>query len=487
MNPHIMPIKQVRPDVGDAVRMSVAEIERFLAMFHPASAIREHRSAHAIAGQWLSRVKGFHDDDDFLHLVRDVLAWLKSGGRRSLATDHLSLFFSGFMPSYGTAREFVERVNDGAAWPEVRAFMHSQAYGNAKRYVETFDWSSGEQKAQAEAGAWLKAISEEDGKLKAAGTLAFVAPKTAPWLKPVVGDAVATEVAGEGLTSILEKIPKANPWLMGIVLLFHSSSLNAGEDEALAKIRAQERQRKKLVIAEPQVQADAVVDATNTECRAQIEKNQKNGAKCEEDGYVLMEQALLYQRLVNPPKGRGLDGLFEKQGGTLSAPATMPRFVTQPPPGGELMFIPEAMKPPRPQFNYTDPASVAVYPRFVVFEAKHISKSFGAMDAERIGREAKRRLGKTCDGTQMSLPWTVDRIAHALNRNVNDGGVTLEESKDKYREIMESRYARWIFLCLPGPAGEDSKLFVLIDIVASGMNIERIASPVSSLSGNNTI
>ncbi|OLL27183.1 hypothetical protein BTH42_34195, partial [Burkholderia sp. SRS-W-2-2016] len=133
----VLPITQVKPDLKDSVRMAVAEIERFLAMFYPIDRIRQQESALAIAGQWLSRVKGFHDDDDFLHLVRDFLSWVLSGGERSLASDQLSFLFSGFMPSYGTARTFLDIVNDGGTWPDVRAFMHSQAYGDAKQYVES--------------------------------------------------------------------------------------------------------------------------------------------------------------------------------------------------------------------------------------------------------------------------------------------------------------------------------------------------------------
>ncbi|WP_232071776.1 hypothetical protein [Paraburkholderia pallida] len=87
-----MPITQVKPDLKDAVRMSVAEIERFLALFYPIDTIRQQQSALAIAGQWLSRVKGFHDDDDFLYLARDFLTWVLSGGERSLASDQLSCF-----------------------------------------------------------------------------------------------------------------------------------------------------------------------------------------------------------------------------------------------------------------------------------------------------------------------------------------------------------------------------------------------------------
>ena len=60
-------------------------------------------------------------------------------------------------------------------------------------------------------------------------------------------------------------------------------------------------------------EANADTDTANNDCKPQSEENKKNGTECEEDGYVLMEQALQYARLVDPPKGKGLDGLFEKR------------------------------------------------------------------------------------------------------------------------------------------------------------------------------
>jgi hypothetical protein len=495
----VLPITQVKPDTKDSVRMAVAEIERFLAMFYPIDAIREQQSALAIAGQWLSRVKGFHDDDDFLHVVRDFLSWVLSSGERSLVSDQLSLLFSGFMPSYGTARTFLGIVNDGGTWLDVRAFMHSQAYGNAKRYVESFDWSAGGKKAQAEAQAWLKVLKEEDGKLGSASSLvAFVAPDNSPWLRsppvtdvprPVLPAAAAAEAEGSVLTQLLTKLTSL-PAIVGIALLTYSPSLNDGEDEELKKICQQQQtyaRQKKLAIPSPQVATTVVVNSTTNECKPQTEINKQNGAKCENDGYTLMEKSLGYKRLVDPPKGRGLDGLFEKKG-DMSAPNPMPQIVSDPPPGGKLVFIPEATKPPTLKYKALNPeaTSPVAYPLFVVFEAKHISKGFDSADSDGIKKEAKRRLGETCDGTQMSEPWSERRIPQALKRNVKSGVTTAKESKAKYQTIRDAGYARWIFICLPGATGTSSKLFVLIDVEGAEMNLDRRSQPASSQSDNDT-
>src|SRR5207302_1418896 len=112
-------------------------------------------------------------------------------------------------------------------------------------------------------------------------------------------------------------------------------------------------------------------------------------------------------------------------------------------------------------------------PLFVVFEAKHISKAFDPSDTDGIQKEVKRRLRETCDGTQMSVPWTEERIPQALNRNVKSGSMTPEEKSAKYQTVKDSRYSRWIFICLPGPTGSSSKLFVLIDIVGAELNLEK--------------
>ncbi len=493
----VLPITEVKPDLKDSVRMAVAEIECFLAMFYPIDKIRQQQSALAIAGQWLSRVRGFHDDDDFLYLVRDFLSWVLSGGARSLVSDQLSFLFSGFMPSYGSACTFLGIVNDGGTWPDIRAFMHSQAYGNAKQYVESFDWSDGGKKAQAEADAWLDVLKAEDGKLKATvSLLAFVAPDNAPWLKsPPVTDVpnpvlpAAAEAEGTALTQLLTKLTSF-PAIVGITLLTYSPSLNDGEDEALRKIYAQQEtyaRQKKLAIPTPQMKTVVQVNTVNNECKPQIEINKQNGTKCENDGYTLMEKSLDYKRLVDPPKGRGLDGLFEKHG-DMSAPNPMPQIVSEPPPGGKLVFIPETMRPPNPHYKTlgAEATSPVAYPLFVVFEAKHISRGFDPGDIDGIREEVKRRLGETCNGTQMSVLWTEERIPQALNRSVKSGGVTRRERDDKEQQIEISGYVRWIFICLPGPTGSSSKLFVLVDVVGAKMNLERPLQPASAQSETDT-
>ncbi|WP_232071495.1 hypothetical protein [Paraburkholderia pallida] len=397
------------------------------------------------------------------------------------------------MPSYGTARTLLGIVNDGGTWPDVRAFMHSQAYGNAKRYVEEFDWSAGGKKAQAETQAWLAVLKEEVCKLNAGASLvAFLAPDNSPWLKtPPVTDVpnpvlpAAAEAEGSVLTQLLTKITSI-PFLVGVVLLTYSPSLNDGEDEVMKKIRKQQQNDalyRKVAIPAPQVQTVVKVDTLTVECKPQTEINRQNGAKCENDGYILMEKSLGYKRLVDPPKGRGLDGLFEKQA-DMSAPNPMPQIVSEPPPGGKLVFIPEAMRPPKPQYRTLNPAvaGAVAYPLFVVFEAKHISKGFDPSDTDGIQKEAKRRLGETCDGTQMSEPWTEERIPQALNRDVKNGYMTSEERRAKYQEIKDSRYVRWIFICLPGPTGSSSKASVLIDVVGASMNLEKTSQPESDTS-----
>lgn len=200
-----------------------------------------------------------------------------------------------------------------------------------------------------------------------------------------------------------------------------------------------------------------------------------------------MEKSLGYQRLVDPPKGRGLDGLFEKQV-DMSAPSPMPKDVSEPPPGGKLVFIPETMRPPTPQYKALNPVatSALAYPLYVVFEAKHVSKGFDPSDTDGIQKEAKRRLGETCDGTQMSEPWTEKRIPQALNRKVKSGDMTRKESKAQYQKIKDSGYVRWMFICLPGPTGSLSKLFVLIDVVGAGMNLEKTSQSAPAQSESDT-
>ncbi|AMP39361.1 hypothetical protein [Ralstonia solanacearum] len=498
-----IPMTQVKPDLNDSLRMAVAEIERFLAMFYPAEAINQTHAAKAIAGQWLSRIKGFHQDDDFLHLVRDFLSDALSGGERSRISDQLAYYFSGFMPSYGAARIFLGMVSDGQPWSEVQAFMHSQSYGNARQYVETFDWTEGKKKAQAEIDAWKAILRAEDARLQAAaygepvllaqampqpnGPMTDVPandphfPKPRPQLRvvpppevPAGGGGAAARAAGRGLAALLAEGGAVVLFAVVLVLIPGNAFQQNTEDEDLRRMRAEYEKKRQLPIPLYQPQADATVDTTNNECKKQIEDNQKNGVVCENDGYVLMEAALKYKRLVNPPKGRGLDGLFEKLP-ALDQPNPMPQTVTQPRPG-KLVFIPAGKRPPLPDYDYVANAlkkpAAPTYPKFVVFEAKHISKALDATDTEGIKKETKNRLGNTCDGTQLGEKWTEQRIPRALQRK--DSGLTTAQQKAKQDEIGIHRYARWIFVCLPGSVGgvSSSKLYVLIDVVTTGMNLE---------------
>jgi hypothetical protein len=220
------------------------------------------------------------------------------------------------------------------------------------------------------------------------------------------------------------------------------------------------------------------VNTTNNDCRPQSEENKKNGTECEEDGYVLMELVLQYARLVDPPKGKGLDGLFEKHQ-PFDQPNPMPTTVTAPKPG-KLIFIPPADKPPQVRYDFTGKPPVSTYPKFVMFEAKHIAKGFDANDTEGIKKETKNRLKNTCDGQQMGTDWTEKRIPQTLERQY-PRAANRQFRKGKEKEITNQGYARWIFVCLPGPVGSGTKLYVLIDVVASGMDLDsKIPKPRKS-------
>jgi len=130
--------------------------------------------------------------------------------------------------------------------------------------------------------------------------------------------------------------------------------------------------------------------------------------------------------------------------------------------------------PPQPRYDFVGKPPASTYPKFVVFEAKHVSKSFDENDHDGITRETKNRLGNTCDGKQMDVPWTERRIPQALKRQ-NPGAKNVSSRMAKLKEIEISRYARWIFVCLPGPIGSNAKLYVLIDVVASGMDLKNAA------------
>lgn len=489
------PIKPIEIDIKPAARKAVEDITNFLSIWYPTDAITQTRAALEIGGRWLSRIDGFHDHDDFSNLVRDFLLYVQSGGERSQVSDQIAYYFSGFMPTYGAACIFIGMVADRRPWSEVEAFMHTLSYGGARRYIETFDWKGGEKKARAEAEAWVAILTAQAQKLDTAqaGSPVLLAqaqpapvydvppaneptfPKPKPNLRivPPAAAPAAEAAAGRGLAAILGGIAAR---LTLVLAILWPSPLGDGTLEGYYKQHPDKRPKpgeEPLYIPLDKPETTAETNTTNNECKAQIEDNQKNGATCEIDGYQLMEQVLNYKRLVDPPKGKGLDGLFEKLT-PLGEPNPMPMTVVKPKPG-KLIFIPEASKPPQPSYDFTagaeQRAAANTYPKFVVFEAKHISKQFGENDTDGIGREAKNRLGRTCDGKQMSEPWTEDRIPRALKRqNPNDETARIA----KLKEIVAAHYARWIFVCLPGPAGNTqiARLYVLIDVIGSGMDLE---------------
>jgi hypothetical protein len=187
-------------------------------------------------------------------------------------------------------------------------------------------------------------------------------------------------------------------------------------------------------------------------------------------------QVLQYRRLVDPPKGKGMDGVIEKSlpGRPTQSDVALDRRRDRN--HGKLVFMPPSDKPPQTRYDYVatelKKPVTSMYPKFVVFEAKHIAKTFDPADTEGIQKEAKNRLGNTCDGTQLGTRWTTRRIPQALNRH-DPGAKNRAYRETKGREILDVRYARWIFICLPGALGTASlKLYVFIDVVAAGMDLE---------------
>jgi len=486
-----IPIVQVKPKLGDAVRMAVAEIARFLGMFYPPEAVARTRSAEAIAGQWLSRIKGFHADDDFLHLTRDFLAFALASGaggdaKRTQASDQLAYYFSGFMPSYGAACTLLAMAAEKQPWSHLQAFMHGLSYGNARQYVDGFDWGGGQKKAQAETDAWRGILQRQANELDIASNgldswaseppivLAFApdgdplvprsdvppqyrTPPKPPTLPMEPAPPLRAPNPAPGLGATLLRYP----WAILLLPLMLSGDTPQPKEET-----------ERIVVPLDKTAADAAVNTTNNDCKPQSEENKKNGTECEEDGYVLMEQALQYARLVDPPKGRGLDGLFEKTP-PLDQPDPMPATVEIPKPG-KLVFIPPADKPPQARYDFTGKPPVRTYPRFVVFEAKHIARGFDANDTEGIKKETGKRLKNTCDGRQMGVTWTENRIPQALERQ-HPSAKNRGLREGKRIEIQIARYARWIFVCLPGPIESNTKLYVFIDVVAAGIDLDSTA------------
>lgn len=478
--PQTISITLVKPALSDAKRMAVVAIEDFLLLYYPypKALLDKTHVPTTIGGYWLSRVPEEHRAFDFLPLTRDVLLYLQSGGHRSQISDQLAYYFSGFMPSYRAACIFLSLIADDQPWPEVQAFMHSISYGNAREYVETFDWKAGEKKAQAELKAWADVIQAEVNELEALSTqpperVAYVAPGlppgvlTPPAMTPAVPPVLEVPLAPASEGVGIRLLTQALRWRLWLVpLLFTAPTANGSEVEWLRK---QKEDDKHLQIRDVKETLTVRVNSTNNLCKPQTAQNQKNGAECENDGYVLMETALKYRRLVDPPKGRGLDGLFEKLAPD-DGPKPIPDIVTVPK-LGKIVFIPEEAEPPHARYDFTGKPPRTIYPKFVVFEAKHVSQSFDESNKDGIKKESKKRLKNTCDGQQMGEDWTEKRIPQALERQ-NPGAKYKPSRKAKEKEITDGGYARWIFVCLPGPVGSNGKLYVFIDVVASGMDLE---------------
>lgn len=494
MTSKTIPITSVKTGLSDAIRMAVAAIDDFLGRYYPAQLRAQTQAAKIIAGHWLSRVQGFHSDDDFLHLTRDVLLYVQSGGHRSRISDQLAYFFSGFVPTYGAACAMLEMLGNNQPWADVQAFMHSQSYGNARAYVENFNWAGGQKTATAELQAWVDVLKRQAAQLDeakamqlsagtAAGALPAYAPPATPSFPPAANDPIVPRSAPS-----LRVVPPGEPVPVGLgarllplladaVIILAEIAIvvmpgNIGqkdtEGEWLRK-RDEAAKNKKILVQDVKEQVIAAVNDTNNECKPQREVNQANGAKCENDGYVIMEEALKYKRLVDPPKGRGLDGLFEKLAPD-NAPWPFPEAVVVPQPG-KLVFIPEEAEPPKVRYDFIGKPPRTIYPRFVVFEAKNVAKEHDDDDTDNIKKETKNRLKNTCDGRQMSVPWTEKRIPQALERQ-SPGAKNKPSRTAKEVQIKDGGYARWIFVCLPGPVGSNTKLYVLIDVVASGMDLE---------------
>ncbi|MDR5808434.1 hypothetical protein [Caballeronia sp. LZ019] len=298
-------------------------------------------------------------------------------------------------------------------------------------------------------------------------------PKPPPQLEVVRGGGAAAEAAaGRGLATLALEIGTMTLLAVVLIAIPGNAFEEHSEEEEMRRIQAKYAPQGKLPIPDTQSQTQAQTNATNNECKAQAELRKQNGEVCENDGYTIMEDTMKYRRLIDPPKGRGLDGLFEKVP-PMNLPQPLPDTVVKPKPG-TLMFIPKDKAPPSPAYAFTAAATGssigATYPKFVVFEAKNMEQRVNTDNVESVKKAAKRRLGETCDGTQMSEPWTEERIPQALKR---DSRMSPGDQARKRTEIGIERYARWIFVCLPGPfGGEPSKVFVFIDVVEANLDID---------------
>ena len=506
MIPRTIPIASVKPTDDEAFRMAVRAIEDYLRQWYQATdeELSSTGAARIVAGRWYGRVPGFHSEDDFLLLVRDMLLFLQGGGERSSVSDQLGFFLSGFMPTYGAACAVLKVGLETGDWREMQAFMHAHGYGNARAYVEDFDWAAGQNRLDDELFAWRGVLQSQVDRIAELRRppppvqLAFYKPslppgvlapaptpapgplfKPAPPPLPSTPPALEPAPIPEGVPRLPPRLPPVSPWLIrgGLVLLeiwmareaFKPiKNLNEGEGDWMRQ-QQEALKNRQLKVRDIREIIEAIVNDPHSQCLPQREINQVNGAKCENDGYALMEQVMLYQRLVDPPKSRGLDGLFEKL-----APADQPYPLpdtTTVPERGRILFIPDEARPPACCYDFKGDPKRPIYPKFVVFEAKNIAARHDADEPNTIKKTAKGRLGLTCDGAQMGEKWSDARIPQALNRQypkAKDRAMKLA----KRNEIRVTGYARWIFACLPGDAGE--KLFVFIDVATSDLDLDNI-------------
>ncbi|MEJ2714171.1 MAG: hypothetical protein P8014_13505 [Acidihalobacter sp.] len=447
----------------------------FLHSFYTGEVVDERQAAERIVGQWLSRVQGFHDEQDFTQLVQAFTGYLWAPQVKSRENLALGYFFGGFMPTYGAAFTFVSLLFDGEPWPRIQAFMHSLSYGAARTYVEQFDWAGARKKARAEVTQWIDILRAEAHQVETAqhrknqALMGFVgpypgSPTPTPTAPPAVAPAPLPEAApaAGALERLLGGTVRFSPWLVALSLMLYSSPLNEGEDEELRRMRLEQAEKNDtLVVPWTDVQTEITTNATNPECQPQQEDNNRNGRHCEENAHGIMETALAYATLAAPPGGPGLDGLFEKRA-PMNLPAPFPSFVQTPRPG-KLLFLPPGSAPPKAIYDYAGEPKTATYPKFVVLEAKHIGRP---MDPEGnpdgFQRGARHRLKNTCGGRQMSEAWVEDRIAPALEKN----GMSGAKIESKESEIRKTGFARWVFVCQPG-ATESARTFVFIDIGSS--------------------
>ncbi|SUD94436.1 Uncharacterized protein conserved in bacteria [Ralstonia mannitolilytica] len=171
---------------------------------------------------------------------------------------------------------------DGLPWSEVQAFMHSQSYGNAREYIETFDWASGRKRADAEVDAWLAILREQDTRLQTAMTgepvlLAFAPPSATPNGPvtdvpargplpaprppvPVASPEPEAQMARRLAPSLIRiaKVPSISLWPLLLLLVPANALRKNTEDEDMRKLHEQYARQQKLVVRDTQQKAEAV-------------------------------------------------------------------------------------------------------------------------------------------------------------------------------------------------------------------------------------